>query len=302
MATHYEILGLNPGAGISEVKTAFRRLAKLYHPDKNPAGKDHFTKILKAYEVLSDPTLKSSYDYRLNNGLSGVSREKKQTTTKTWSFDEKELKRRQYYNDHIKKYTKTNAHFATEQEKKPYNEYKYILFATPLAVALFLLIMALATDPPHTYRSTSVILKTSPILNTGDEPYTRFFGGARFDSTHNQKLLIKNTTGQDVVVCVFSASEFLRSCFIRNNAIAEMGQLPKQSVVILYSSGVQFSTSKTANEFCKEGGFTINPHFYKSSKPIQLTSEHELTLHDGINSNFEEINEAAFFISPVTHS
>ena len=302
MATHYEILGLNPGAGITEIKTAFRRLAKLYHPDKNPAGKDHFTKILKAYEVLSDPILKSTYDYRLSNGVQGVSGEKKQTTTKTWSFDEKELKRRQYYNDHIKQYTKTNAHFAAEPKAKPYNEYKYILFATPLAVALFLLIMALATDPPHTYKNSPVGLKTMSAPNTGDGPYNRFFGGAKFDSTDNQKLFIKNATGQDVVICLFSASEFIRSCFIKNNAVAELNLLPKKSLVVFYSSGSRFSANKAPSEFCSEGGFTVNPHFYKSNQPIWLAPKYELTLYVGINSNFEEINEKQFFANAVTHS
>ena len=65
MATHYEILGLNPGAGISEVKTAFRRLAKLYHPDKNPgdkAAEEKFKEAAEAYEILSDADKKARYD------------------------------------------------------------------------------------------------------------------------------------------------------------------------------------------------------------------------------------------------
>lgn len=155
MSNHYDILGLKPGASSLEIKAAFRRLAKLFHPDKNPGGREHFNKILRAYEVLSDPILRSSYDYRMNRGAAQSSASRSKTTTKTWSFDEKEMKRRQYYNEHIRKYTKTNAHYAAPEARRPYNEYKYILFATPLAVALFLLIMRLASDPPDLPRQNT---------------------------------------------------------------------------------------------------------------------------------------------------
>ena len=58
MTNYYEILGLQPGADSGEIKAAFRRLAKQYHPDKNPNGKDFFERLLTAYETLSDPQLK----------------------------------------------------------------------------------------------------------------------------------------------------------------------------------------------------------------------------------------------------
>ena len=135
MINYYEILGVRTGAGPLEIKAAFRRLAKLYHPDKNPAGKEHFAKVLKAYEVLSDPVLKSSYDYKLIYHQEYQSNPSPDTSTKTWRFDEKELKRRQYYNEHIKKYAKSKVNFEAEPVSgKHYNEYKYVLFATPLAV------------------------------------------------------------------------------------------------------------------------------------------------------------------------
>ena len=109
MANYYEILGVHSGASFTEIRSAFRRLAKIYHPDKNPAGKEQFTIILKAYETLSDPQLKSTYDYKLNYNLIFTSTQQsksKNSSTKTWSFDEKELKRRKYYEEHIKKYAK----------------------------------------------------------------------------------------------------------------------------------------------------------------------------------------------------
>ncbi len=145
MQNYYQILGLTPQASISDIKIAFRKLAKLYHPDKNPDGKEQFTKILKAYEALSNPNLKASYDYKLTYHQHQSFTEVK-PTAKNYTFSEQELKRRQYYNEHIKKHAKKYKHQNVEQQiKTNYNEYKYILFATPIAVLLFLILVTMAT-------------------------------------------------------------------------------------------------------------------------------------------------------------
>lgn len=61
----YEVLGLQKGADEKEIKSAFRKLAIKYHPDKNPGDKeaeDRFKEINEAYQVLSDPQKKAQYD------------------------------------------------------------------------------------------------------------------------------------------------------------------------------------------------------------------------------------------------
>ncbi len=62
---YYEILGVNRKADEKEIKTAYRRLARKYHPDVNPNDKSaetRFKEISEAYEVLSDPEKKKLYD------------------------------------------------------------------------------------------------------------------------------------------------------------------------------------------------------------------------------------------------
>jgi molecular chaperone DnaJ len=62
---YYEILGLGRGAGVEEIKRAYRKLARKYHPDLNPgdkAAEEHFKEINEAYAVLSDPKKKDDYD------------------------------------------------------------------------------------------------------------------------------------------------------------------------------------------------------------------------------------------------
>lgn len=67
---YYEVLGVERGASQDEVKKAFRRLARQYHPDvnKDPGAEASFKEINEAYEVLSDPDKRSMYDRFGHNG------------------------------------------------------------------------------------------------------------------------------------------------------------------------------------------------------------------------------------------
>ncbi|MDD2504288.1 MAG: DnaJ C-terminal domain-containing protein [Clostridia bacterium] len=61
----YEVLGLEKGASVDDIKKAFRKKAMQYHPDKNPgdkAAEDKFKEVNEAYEVLSDSDKKDKYD------------------------------------------------------------------------------------------------------------------------------------------------------------------------------------------------------------------------------------------------
>ncbi len=68
---YYEILDIHTSASPTEVKQAYRRLAKLFHPDSNPDIDNHeqITQINAAYETLSDPHRRQSYDQALQAKL-----------------------------------------------------------------------------------------------------------------------------------------------------------------------------------------------------------------------------------------
>ena len=68
--THYEILGIRKTASTDEIKTAYKKLVKKYHPDVYPGDKTYAEKktkeINEAYDVLSNPDKKREYDEAIN--------------------------------------------------------------------------------------------------------------------------------------------------------------------------------------------------------------------------------------------
>src|SRR6201997_620014 len=62
---YYEVLEVERTAGDGELKSAFRKLAMKWHPDRNPSDKNcevRFKEINEAYEILKDPDKRAAYD------------------------------------------------------------------------------------------------------------------------------------------------------------------------------------------------------------------------------------------------
>ena len=74
MSDFYKTLGVSKGASQDEIKKAYRKLARQYHPDANPGDKEaeeKFKEANQAYETLSDPEKRKQYDEMLRLGAFG---------------------------------------------------------------------------------------------------------------------------------------------------------------------------------------------------------------------------------------
>lgn len=71
---YYEILGVSRNATDDELKQAFRKMARKYHPDvnKEPGAEEKFKEINEAFQVLSDPDKRAAYDRYGKAGVSGM--------------------------------------------------------------------------------------------------------------------------------------------------------------------------------------------------------------------------------------
>lgn len=300
MTNYYQILGLPNGSGIQEVKIAFRKLAKLYHPDKNPNGKEQFTKILKAYEVLSDQRTKAQYDYNLSvsSVYAAKSGKTSSTSKKNYSFDEKEAQRRKYYDEHIKKYAKNYQQpTPTEIRKSNYNEFKYVLFATPLAVILFIFIAFTVNsnaELPKEKWHQKQEEKTLRGIEMGDVPFAHYFGQLKFDTTNKESLEINNTSGYDIVLCFFKKNKFIRSAVILNQLSAQILELPKDSLEVKICSGTKWDYDKLVINNDLYGNFTENLRYGKLISKLKIEKNTQLTF-DKLESSVMPISEQEFF-------
>jgi len=77
-ADYYEVLSVSRTASDQELKTAYRKLAMQYHPDRNPGdhkAEEKFKECSEAYQVLSDPDKRTAYDRYGHAGVSGAAQQ-----------------------------------------------------------------------------------------------------------------------------------------------------------------------------------------------------------------------------------
>ncbi|MFN8115880.1 MAG: DnaJ domain-containing protein [Bacteroidia bacterium] len=293
MADYYSILGLTKNATDIEIKAAFRRLAKIYHPDKNPDpnARQLFERILKAYDTLINPHTRRRYD---SLGATTAQPKQRQHHTnpknrgqKEWSTDEEDLKRREYYKQHYHqaKYKAANV----VEQKNTYSDYKYVLFATPIAVGLLMVIVSLFSSEPKASQlpeiksaSTAPVEQEISSLSNGDKPYNGFFGNIKtFDTQHT--LQINNSSGYDAIIAVFDkkTNSYLQHAYLKNSYTAEFSKLPDTGVYWKCMLGKDWNKDKLLFNNKISGGFdsTIQYQNWKSTPTLfEDESAEEVTL------------------------
>ena len=290
-------MGIPQGASTEQIKAAFRRLAKLFHPDKNPNGKEEFGKILKAYEVLVDASRRRHYDIKLKHNTTHDFTSKKTGSSrqKEWAFNDEEIKRRQYYKEHYKKeyerYAKNPA-----ITKSNYNEYKYILFAAPLAVGLFMLIISTyeQSTTQESKNNLTVTDKKHDELKMTDNPFLSYFKNPVFDTVAKRILVVKNFSTKDIGLAVFdSENKFLRSSVIKTGFYIELEQLPNREMNLRFVSGNNWNKQKERKGLNVIGGFEDDETFCVLNS--KQTNGYTVTIDDNALNNLNKISEKDFF-------
>lgn len=290
MSDYYSILGLTKSANSAEIKAAYRKLVKIYHPDKNPnsyEAVEKFRQIQEAYETLMDPILRSKYDGKVsyNEYFTQTTQQTKQHAAqgrgKKYSFTEEDLKRRQYYKEHYKKQYDASKKVNVAEEKKKYNETRYILFSIPLAIALLFFIINIyeRSDKKQNKKDVkgSVIQKDTTIstskdktekITTSAEPYKYYFGQNLIDRNSNQVVQVTNYSGTDAVVCIVDAlnNKVVRHHFIENSFNLYFEYLPAGKYYLRNYLGEHFNTEIKIKGTEISGAFENEKQFQSSKE------------------------------------
>src|SRR6185312_11170993 len=239
---YYQILQINPTATNAEIKAAYRRLAKLFHPDKNPGAEEKFKIVKEAYETLIDSTRRSKYDLKRNYDIAFQTPKtepvKKQ---KTYTFNESELKHGQYYQTHYKTKTTSYASKPPVNTKTNYKELTYVLISIPAAVALLLILVNLYQIP----KIEKTIVPLVSEIKTAESPYISTLGKNKYDTASKPYIKIVNKSPNDAVVFLRNDSnKVIRNYFIEHNYQLYIEHIPGGFYNLYYYAGKGFTNQQ----------------------------------------------------------
>ncbi|MES2566089.1 MAG: J domain-containing protein [Bacteroidota bacterium] len=313
MADYYSILGLSKNANEIEIKTAFRKLAKVYHPDKNPNdpnAKHLFEVILKAYNTLINPHSRKRYDTaNFSDSVTKLQpKHSRQKGQKEWAVNDEDLKRRDYYKNHYNQIKKKAVRAQAANTTNRYTDYKYVLFATPIAVGLLMLILSIFSSKPKTEllpekEVTSYETKLSVIdMSNGDKPYKGYFGTEKIFETKNN-VKINNSSSMDAVIVVFQrgTNQYLQHTYLKDSYSADFSGLPDDGIYWKCVLGKNWNNTKLLLENKISGGFdSVAQYQNREALPIFFPQNGDeinlLYVIDPRSENKQYIsNEAEFF-------
>jgi hypothetical protein len=261
---YYQILQLNPTATQAEIKAAYRRLAKLFHPDKNPIEEEKFKQIKEAYETLIDSVKRNRYDNKRNYTIT-VQHKRNEAAKKQKPYNhtaEAERKRRKYYQTHFAGKKKSITYKSEQTEVKTnYKELTSILVSIPVAVALLLLLVNIY-QKPHKAKDNTLKEIISEI-KTSESPYKAVTGNNVFDTLSKTFIKVINQSGNDAIVFLKNDShKIIRHHFIEHNYRLFMERIPTGVYSLYYYTGKGFTNKK----------YLLGNSIGNFAKPIQVDS------------------------------
>ncbi len=291
MKNYYQVLGVQPNATNEDIKSAYRKLAVKFHPDKNNGDKyfeERFKEIQVAYDTLIDDNLRKHYNQQLFYFYQKVYDNKQQNT---YSTPKKEEKPKQ-------EYSSDNAKNTTNSTKQGSSlNFWYIVSAVCIALIVFVVIALknysqdktlhnLETEdnnsgdvietveelytPTEYYKQESNIPVTNyNQLENGASPLDDCFGTGRYAG--QAYIVFKNSNTSDAIVCLVnnSTDKTIRNEYIRKGTDFKMSSIPSGTYYLKVYYGNNWNKNKT--NFCgTKGAFEYSESFSKSDNYTDL--------------------------------
>ncbi|MCK6639759.1 MAG: J domain-containing protein [Bacteroidia bacterium] len=284
MTDHYTTLGVSDNAPLADIKAAYRRLAKLYHPDLNPGNRhaeERFKEILEAYTILSDDVLRSQYDRKrkgLNDDYSNFFANQNQPEKK------RDPGRKEYPPEYIEMMRQRNKQRVLRQiqRRKKLLRGMIITFVCYL-IATGLFEMWVDKQRENESRMIKERIAASEKQNTKpeiialihnlDSPYDSVFGAGQTTWLSPNQLVVINPFS-DAVICLSQHNSPFRT--IRNEYISGgqsfvMKEIPNGEYDVKVMLGKNWSDTVRVPDGRKLGGFTEGVLYFKMDrKPVSL--------------------------------
>jgi len=319
LSSFYQILGISEDASQLEVKLAYRKLAKRYHPDVNAGAKgaeEQFKGIVEAYSTLSDFTTRKHYDAKLMG--------KQSTTTKpTFYSSEQGSPRRK--------------EFSEEDLDRARLRYKAKLFSNMARrkkiwagmVVTFFIFMGASAGFENWIRNErerdalNLTLKIDSVnkqnenvaaarIENMESPYDDIFGEGQLENNSLNHFVIINEMTDMVICAVQNKTPFktIRNEYLKANAGFFMRQLPDGFYHIKFYTGKKWNKNQSVPDGRKLGGFTEDELFYEISGPPFYLLEHsnqksvsnscDTIIIGPANKNLKVISKETFFYPGIS--
>ncbi|MBI3511034.1 MAG: DnaJ domain-containing protein [Bacteroidetes bacterium] len=324
MKDYYQILGIADTADEQEIKLAYRRLAKRWHPDVNAGAKgaeEKFKEIAEAYDILSDPVLRSNYDRKR-------SRQKYYTGDLSFMYasekeeaDARDPRRKAYSPEDLARARERHRTRVAAHIKRR----KKILVGMVITFVAYIVAASLFENYIHSKKkdelnntlgnaslNSNVLPGKNGEIQNLDSPYDTIFGKGIYIQASPNEIVVYNPVS-DAIVCAVEVApphRTIRNEFIHANNAFHLTELPNGSFTIKIYTGTGWDKNKSIDHGKKIGGFSKDEEFFAlDGKTFSLqkpTYEHKNTntsdtiIVDPTKMNFQHITEDQFFFNGDT--
>lgn len=278
---YYILLEVKSTATFDEIKSAYRILAKKYHPDKNignKAAEEYFKEIQQAYSVLSNPETRRKYDLKFSNSTKSKTQQRTYTNGPQYTGNAYQYAQQQAQAKEWQTYTKTKQH----PSKKDNTESLQILVSVGIALVLLYFIISYSTEKTT---ASTIEQKPSgkienakaeipdPVIGNFESPYTTFFGDEIFDSESKNSISIINVGFAEAVVCLVEnnpPNKTIRNQYMIGQTQFKMNEIPDGEYFLKIYFGTDWNPKKTFLDNTIKGGFNTEKGF------VEINTEKEV--------------------------